>query len=117
MASSRQMMVTAAPSTTTTAVGAPRYKPTAAIAEVDRLLAPTIGVGCHVVHRDGFTFDVKAFSLFTGHPTPVSMLPRDLRPEGGRGRVTRSHQRGGRCGEKDQAGGGAASVHRSIPRR
>jgi uncharacterized protein YecE (DUF72 family) len=30
----------------------------------------------------GFTFDVKAFSLFTGHPTPVSVLPRDLRPAG-----------------------------------
>jgi uncharacterized protein YecE (DUF72 family) len=29
-----------------------------------------------------FTFDVKAFSLFTGHPTPVTALPRDLRPAG-----------------------------------
>ncbi|WBB81648.1 DUF72 domain-containing protein [Micromonospora sp. WMMD882] len=37
----------------------------------------------------GFTFDVKAFSLFTGHPTPVRMLPRDLRPERATGRVTR----------------------------
>jgi uncharacterized protein YecE (DUF72 family) len=37
----------------------------------------------------GFTFDVKAFSLFTSHPTPVSMLPRDLRPAGASGRVTR----------------------------
>lgn len=27
-----------------------------------------------------FRFDVKAFSLFTGHPTAVSALPRDLRP-------------------------------------
>jgi len=27
-----------------------------------------------------FTFDVKAFRLFTGHPTPVAALPRDLRP-------------------------------------
>jgi len=29
----------------------------------------------------GFTFDVKAFSLFTGHPTPLSALPKDLRPD------------------------------------
>src|SRR5258708_11871269 len=27
----------------------------------------------------GFTFDVKAFSLFTPHPTPVAALPADLR--------------------------------------
>ena len=27
-----------------------------------------------------FTFNVKAFSLFTQHPTPVSALPKDLRP-------------------------------------
>jgi uncharacterized protein YecE (DUF72 family) len=27
----------------------------------------------------GFTFNVKAFSLFTQHPTPVSALPADLR--------------------------------------
>jgi putative salt-induced outer membrane protein YdiY len=26
--------------------------------EVDRLIAPQIGVGCHVVNRDGLTFDV-----------------------------------------------------------
>lgn len=36
-----------------------------------------------------FTFDVKAFSLFTGHPTPVSALPRELRPSGGPVRVRR----------------------------
>jgi uncharacterized protein YecE (DUF72 family) len=29
---------------------------------------------------DGFTFNVKAFSLFTHHPTPVAALPTDLRP-------------------------------------
>jgi uncharacterized protein YecE (DUF72 family) len=29
---------------------------------------------------NGFTFNVKAFSLFTGHPTPVGALPKDLRP-------------------------------------
>ncbi|WKU05031.1 DUF72 domain-containing protein [Micromonospora sp. HUAS LYJ1] len=37
----------------------------------------------------GFTFDVKAFSLFTGHPTPVQVLPRDLRPATGPSRVRR----------------------------
>lgn len=30
---------------------------------------------------DGFTFNIKAFSLLTGHPTKVSALYRDLRPE------------------------------------
>jgi uncharacterized protein YecE (DUF72 family) len=29
---------------------------------------------------DGFTFNVKAFSLFTQHPTRVASLPKDLRP-------------------------------------
>ncbi|GGV36035.1 DUF72 domain-containing protein [Streptomyces griseoflavus] len=28
---------------------------------------------------DGFRFDVKAFSLLTGHPTPARALPADLR--------------------------------------
>jgi len=28
---------------------------------------------------DGFTFDVKAFRLFTQHPTPLKALPRDVR--------------------------------------
>ncbi len=27
---------------------------------------------------DGFLFDVKAFRLFTGHPTPLSSLPADI---------------------------------------
>src|SRR5579862_4690265 len=31
----------------------------------------------------GFTFNVKAFSLFTGHPTPVKALPVDLREAAG----------------------------------
>ena len=31
----------------------------------------------------GFTFNVKAFSLFTGHPTPVKALPTDLREAAG----------------------------------
>ncbi|MEU4399163.1 DUF72 domain-containing protein [Micromonospora orduensis] len=38
---------------------------------------------------EDFTFDVKAFRLFTGHPTPVAALPRDLRPASGPGRVRR----------------------------
>jgi uncharacterized protein YecE (DUF72 family) len=29
---------------------------------------------------DGFTFNVKAFSLFTQHPTRIAALPADLRP-------------------------------------
>jgi uncharacterized protein YecE (DUF72 family) len=33
---------------------------------------------------DGFTFNVKAFSLFTKHPTPVRMLPADLREAAGK---------------------------------
>ncbi|MBI4289022.1 MAG: DUF72 domain-containing protein [Chloroflexi bacterium] len=28
---------------------------------------------------DGFTFNVKAFSLFTQHPTPVKALPKEIR--------------------------------------
>src|SRR6266480_7476358 len=33
----------------------------------------------------GFTFNVKAFSLFTQHPTPVRALPADLREAAGQG--------------------------------
>src|SRR4029450_1856714 len=29
----------------------------------------------------GFTFNIKAFSLLTGHPTKVSSIYKDLRPE------------------------------------
>jgi hypothetical protein len=32
----------------------------------------------------GFTFNVKAFSLFTGHPTPVRAMPADLREAAGK---------------------------------
>jgi uncharacterized protein YecE (DUF72 family) len=32
----------------------------------------------------GFTFNVKAFSLFTQHPTPVKALPADLREAAGK---------------------------------
>ncbi|MFG2041800.1 DUF72 domain-containing protein [Dactylosporangium sp. NPDC048998] len=35
----------------------------------------------------GFTFNVKAFSLLTGHPTKVTALPKDLRPETGKANV------------------------------
>ncbi len=30
---------------------------------------------------EGFTFNIKAFSLLTGHPTKVSAIYKDLRPE------------------------------------
>jgi uncharacterized protein YecE (DUF72 family) len=33
---------------------------------------------------DGFTFNIKAFSLFTQHPTPVRSLPSDLREAAGK---------------------------------
>jgi len=33
----------------------------------------------------GFVFDVKAFRLFTGHPTPLRALPADIRRELGAG--------------------------------
>jgi uncharacterized protein YecE (DUF72 family) len=33
---------------------------------------------------DHFTFNIKAFSLFTQHPTPVKSLPTDLREEAGK---------------------------------
>ncbi|WP_037857854.1 DUF72 domain-containing protein [Streptomyces sp. NRRL S-340] len=36
---------------------------------------------------DGFVFDVKAFSLLTGHPTRPNALPADLRPALGRRRT------------------------------
>jgi uncharacterized protein YecE (DUF72 family) len=36
-----------------------------------------------------FTFNVKAFSLFTQHPTPVRALPTDLREDAGKARKER----------------------------
>jgi uncharacterized protein YecE (DUF72 family) len=39
---------------------------------------------------DGFTFNVKAFSLLTGHPTAPSALPPDLRPARATGQLRRS---------------------------
>ncbi|MFC3501649.1 DUF72 domain-containing protein [Micromonospora krabiensis] len=50
---------------------------------------PETTVGWVDATPDGFTFDVKAFSLFTGHPTPVAALPRDLRPAGAPSRIRR----------------------------
>ncbi|WP_327039432.1 DUF72 domain-containing protein [Micromonospora maris] len=38
---------------------------------------------------DDFTFNVKAYRLFTGHPTPVATLPADLRPVGGPAQIRR----------------------------
>src|SRR4051794_29601638 len=35
-----------------------------------------------------FTFDIKAFSLMTGHPTKVSALPKDLPPDIAKGGVS-----------------------------
>jgi uncharacterized protein YecE (DUF72 family) len=35
----------------------------------------------------GFTFNIKAFSLLTGHPTKVSAIYKDLRPETGKKNV------------------------------
>jgi uncharacterized protein YecE (DUF72 family) len=35
----------------------------------------------------GFSFNVKAFSLLTHHPTKVAFLPADIRPASGRGSV------------------------------
>ncbi|MEV6692304.1 DUF72 domain-containing protein [Micromonospora sp. NPDC051196] len=36
-----------------------------------------------------FTFNVKAYRLFTGHPTPVATLPADLRPARGPDQIRR----------------------------
>ncbi|SIN41991.1 DUF72 domain-containing protein [Micromonospora cremea] len=51
--------------------------------------APEITQGWVDATPAEFTFDVKAFGLFTGHPTPVAALPRDLRPAGGPSRIRR----------------------------
>ncbi|MGK5532944.1 DUF72 domain-containing protein [Streptomyces sp. URMC 129] len=41
---------------------------------------------------DGFVFDIKAFSLLTGHPTRAGALPPGLRPEGPPERFLRAAQ-------------------------
>ncbi|NJP34346.1 DUF72 domain-containing protein [Micromonospora thermarum] len=51
--------------------------------------APETTHGWAAATPAGFTFDVKAFRLFTGHPTPVDALPADLRPADGPTRVRR----------------------------
>src|SRR5688572_13382858 len=35
----------------------------------------------------GFLFNIKAFSLLTGHPTKVSAIYKDLRPETGKANI------------------------------
>src|SRR6202046_5488364 len=47
---------------------------------------------------DGFTFNVKAFSLFTQHPTPVRMLPADLREAAGQAGKDRGYLTDGERG-------------------
>ncbi|MDT0442363.1 DUF72 domain-containing protein [Streptomyces johnsoniae] len=43
---------------------------------------------------DGFVFDVKAYSLLTGHPTRAGTLPLALRPPGPAGRPVRGNDLG-----------------------
>jgi uncharacterized protein YecE (DUF72 family) len=52
---------------------------------------------------DGFTFNIKAFSLFTQHPTPVKMLPADLREQAGRSGKTRVYLKDVDAAVVDQA--------------
>ncbi|GAA2640025.1 DUF72 domain-containing protein [Dactylosporangium fulvum] len=42
--------------------------------------APETTASWALATPDGFTFDVKAFGLFTGHHVRVATLPKDLRP-------------------------------------
>ncbi len=44
----------------------------------------------------GFTFNIKAFSLFTQHPTPVKALPADLREAAGQAGKDRVYLKGAR---------------------
>ncbi|WP_433614733.1 DUF72 domain-containing protein [Dactylosporangium sp. CA-139114] len=52
--------------------------------------APEVTAAWTAATPPGFTFNVKAFSLLTGHPTQVRALPADLRPEGATGSIRRS---------------------------
>ncbi|MBY8881190.1 DUF72 domain-containing protein [Actinacidiphila acidipaludis] len=61
---------------------------------------------------EGFRFDVKAFSLLTGHPTPARALPADLRGELGAG----SRYGGGRPGA-DGSGAARPEVLDEVWRR
>jgi uncharacterized protein YecE (DUF72 family) len=62
-----------------------------ALVEVDTsyyaIPLPETAEGWVAATPPGFTFDVKAFRLFTGHHTPVAALPQDLRPTGGPSRI------------------------------
>jgi uncharacterized protein YecE (DUF72 family) len=51
----------------------------------------------------GFIFNVKAFSLFTGHPTPVRALPADLREAAGKSGKDRVYRSGVDPAVTDQA--------------
>jgi uncharacterized protein YecE (DUF72 family) len=44
---------------------------------------PTVDLGRSWVERtpDGFTFDVKAYALFTNHPTAVARLPKEIQAQ------------------------------------
>src|SRR3990172_6778836 len=39
----------------------------------------------------GFVFNLKAFSLFTGHPTPLRSIPKPLWPKVSGVKATRGH--------------------------
>ena len=58
----------------------------------------------------GFTFNVKAFSLFTGHPTPVRALPADLREAAGASGKDRVYRKDVDPGVVDQAWGRFAAA-------
>ncbi|MFD6755300.1 MULTISPECIES: DUF72 domain-containing protein [Micromonospora] len=64
-----------------------------ALVEVDTsyyaVPAPETTQGWVDATGDDFTFNVKAYRLFTGHPTPVATLPADLRPVGGPAQIRR----------------------------
>src|SRR6202034_1870471 len=52
---------------------------------------------------DGFTFNVKAFSLFTQHPTRVAALPADLRDAAGTSGRERSSLKAAAPGAAEEA--------------
>jgi uncharacterized protein YecE (DUF72 family) len=52
---------------------------------------------------DGFTFNIKAYSLFTQHPTQVASLPADLREAAGKAGKERVYLKDVEAGVADQA--------------
>src|ERR1700761_2500458 len=52
---------------------------------------------------DGFTFNVKAFSLFTQHPTRVAALPADLRDAAGTSGRDRAYPKAAEPGAAGEA--------------